>query len=163
MSGSSRVEEQEVWCLTLREQNPPIVCLWSALSTRPTLSFKERDPSTSNLGTGATQSGGSSASKTSLAHVRCNSLGRSRDSAVSGGEAGGSLKRNVLGNQAARQCRPAVRLSSSRSFSSLNASSLAAAPFMRSSRSLNRLDQRSAGEGTWLLGSPDFFDDYKNP
>lgn len=109
--------------------------------------LKERGPSTPNVCTGATQTGSSSVSKSSLASVRSNSLGRSRDSAVAASGAGGSLKRNVFGNQAARQSRPAVRLGSSRSFSSLNTSSLTAAPFTRSSRSLNRLDQRFAGEG----------------
>ncbi|XP_014869303.1 PREDICTED: trichohyalin-like isoform X2 [Poecilia mexicana] len=39
--------------------------------------------------------------------------------------------------------KPAFRLRSSRSFSSLQASSLTTAPFMRSSRSLSRLDERS--------------------
>lgn len=115
----------------------------------PTTFSKEKDLSTSTERP-ATQSG-SSTSRTSLTNSRSNSLGRSRDSAVSCSGAGASLKRNVFGNQATRQYSPAVRLSSSRSFSSLNTSSLTAAPFMRSSRSLNRLDQRSAGEGTYVL------------
>ncbi|XP_077358821.1 uncharacterized protein LOC144004946 isoform X2 [Festucalex cinctus] len=45
-----------------------------------------------------------------------------------------------------RPSRPALQLCSSRSFSSLHTSSLTTAPFMRSSRSLNRLDQRATGD-----------------
>lgn len=163
MSRSSRwdVDEQEVWCLTLEEENAPIASLSDQIF--PTLSLKERAPSASSERTGGAQSGGSTC-RTSLTNVRSRSLSRSRDSAASCSGAGGSLKRNVFGNQAARQSRPAVGLSSSRSFSSLNTSSLTAAPFMRNSRSLNRLDQRSTGEGTWLIGlafAPDLFSDLK--
>ncbi|XP_023254603.1 trichohyalin-like [Seriola lalandi dorsalis] len=88
---------------------------------------------------------------------RSNSLSsRGSDSTASGSKVGGSLKtgslshRGSLGHQGTRQTshpgRPAFRLCSSRSFSSLNTSSFTAAPFIRSSRSLSRLDQRSVGQ-----------------
>ncbi|XP_039680491.1 trichohyalin isoform X2 [Perca fluviatilis] len=96
---------------------------------------------------------GSSTSKTSITVGRSKSLSsRGSDSTASGSKAGGSLKRGSLshqGHQGTRQAsclaRPAFRLCSSRSFSSLHTSSLTAAPFMRSSRSLSRLDQRTTG------------------
>ncbi|KAM6965857.1 uncharacterized protein LKV04_018352 [Tautogolabrus adspersus] len=95
---------------------------------------------------------GSSASKTS---VRSNSFSsRGLDSSVSGSRAGGSLKRSSVSQQnfvkppgsraAPRPARPPLRLGSSRSFSSLQTSSLTAATFSRSSRSLSRLDQKSS-------------------
>lgn len=104
---------------------------------------------------------GSTLSKTSVRSGRVNSLDDSGSSpTASGSKAGGSLKRGSLsqpgnaGHQAARQAsrpaRPPRRLCSSRSFSSLHTSSLTAAPFMRSSRSLSRLDQRSAEDGTFI-------------
>ncbi|XP_036945716.1 trichohyalin-like isoform X3 [Acanthopagrus latus] len=89
---------------------------------------------------------GSTTSKTSIAFGRSSSLsGRGSDS--SGSKAGGALKRGSIGQQGtrSRSAGPAARLSSSRSFTSLQGSSLAAAPFMRSSRSLSRLDRRSSG------------------
>ncbi|XP_075942831.1 uncharacterized protein LOC142945301 [Anarhichas minor] len=94
---------------------------------------------------------GCQTSKPSVSCGRSNSLsGRGSDSTASGSKAGGSLKRGSLGHQgiraASRSARPALRLCSSRSFSSLHTSSLTAAPFMRSSHSLNRLDQRSTGD-----------------
>ncbi|XP_008401819.1 uncharacterized protein LOC103461282, partial [Poecilia reticulata] len=49
--------------------------------------------------------------------------------------------------------KPAFRLRSSRSFSSLQASSLTAAPFMRSSRSLSRLDERSTEDSYYTSAS----------
>ncbi|KAM8844397.1 uncharacterized protein AB9W97_022480 isoform 2-T2 [Spinachia spinachia] len=87
-------------------------------------------------------------SQTSKPSVRCgrsHSLSsRGSDSTAGGSRSGGSLKGGSLGQQGSRQAsrsaRPVLRLCSSRSFSSLHNS---AAPFMRSSRSLNRLDQRS--------------------
>ncbi|XP_042361617.1 trichohyalin-like [Plectropomus leopardus] len=92
--------------------------------------------------------------KTSATHGRSHSLNsRGSESTASSNKAGGSLKRGSLGHQghqgtkpASRPSRPALRLCSSRSFSSLNTSSLTAAPFMRSSRSLSRLDQRATGD-----------------
>ncbi|GLD75222.1 trichohyalin-like protein [Lates japonicus] len=95
---------------------------------------------------------GSSTSKPGVSCGRSNSLGsRGSDSTASGSKVGGSLKRGSLSHQGTRQAshpgRTALRLCSSRSFSSLHTSSLTAAPFMRSSRSLNRLDQRSTGQG----------------
>ncbi|XP_047428735.1 early endosome antigen 1-like [Mugil cephalus] len=89
---------------------------------------------------------GTSASKPT--YGRSNSLGsRGGDSAAAASKAGGSLKRGSLGPQPTGRgpgpSRPALRLCSSRSFSSLHTSSLSVAPFMRSSRSLSRLDQRS--------------------
>lgn len=95
---------------------------------------------------------GTSASKTS--YGRSNSLGgRGGDSAAAASRAGGSLKRGSLGPQPTRQApgpsRSALRLCSSRSFSSLSTTSLSVAPFMRSSRSLSRLDQRCARDGNY--------------
>ncbi|XP_068434496.1 early endosome antigen 1 [Clinocottus analis] len=98
---------------------------------------------------------GSQTSKPSAGCGRSNSLSsRGSDSTASGSKAGGSWKRGSLGHQghqgtrpASRPARPALRLCSSRSFSSLHTSSLTAASFMRSSRSLNRLDQRPTGDG----------------
>nr|XP_008303978.1 PREDICTED: trichohyalin-like [Stegastes partitus] len=80
-------------------------------------------------------------SKTSVSGGRSNSLS-SRGGDSTGNKVGGSLKRGSLGHQTAGS---ALRLSSSRSFSSLQTSSLTAAPFIRSSRSLSRLDQRASG------------------
>ncbi|KAA8584951.1 hypothetical protein FQN60_003645, partial [Etheostoma spectabile] len=90
---------------------------------------------------------GSSTSKTNISVGRSKSLSsRGSDSTTSGSKADGSLKRGSQGaRQASRPARPAFRLCSSRSFSSLHTSSLTASPFMRSSRSLSRLDQRSTG------------------
>ncbi|XP_071330126.1 early endosome antigen 1 [Trachinotus anak] len=96
---------------------------------------------------------GSSTSKPS--YGRSSSLSsRGSDSTASDSKVGGSLKRSSLshrgsvGHQGTRQASHPGRplLCSSRSFSSLHTSSLTAAPFMRSSRSLNRLDQRSTGQ-----------------
>ncbi|KAK2833634.1 hypothetical protein Q5P01_017523 [Channa striata] len=100
---------------------------------------------------------GSSSTKPSVICGRSNSLGsRTGDLTCGGSKVGGSLKRDGLtyqhsfGQQGARQAsrpaRSALSLCSSRSFSSLHTSSLAAVPFMRSSRSLSRLDQRPAGD-----------------
>lgn len=119
-----------------------------------------KEPPTAPVSSGGKQAG-SSASKTSVSYGRSNSLSsRGSDSAASGGKAGGSLKRGSLGHQGSaghqgtrqtsRPSRPALRLCSSRSFSSLHTSSLTAAPFMRSSRSLSRLDQRSTGDGNFI-------------
>ncbi|XP_035852839.1 trichohyalin-like isoform X2 [Sander lucioperca] len=96
---------------------------------------------------------GRSTSKTSISVGRSKSLSsRGSESTASGSKAGGSLKRGSLSHQdhqgtrqASRPARSAFRLCSSRSFSSLHTSSLTAAPFIRSSRSLSRLDQRSTG------------------
>lgn len=73
------------------------------------------------------------------------------------GKAGVSLKRSSNQGRgghwasrppsSTRPSRPALRLCSSRSFSSLDTSSLTTVPFMRSSRSLNRLDRRATGDG----------------
>ncbi|KAG7243689.1 hypothetical protein INR49_011246 [Caranx melampygus] len=93
--------------------------------------------------------------QTSKPYGRSNSLNnRGGDWTVSGSKAGGSLKtgsnRSSVGHQGSRPTsdrgRAALRLCSSRSFSSLNTSSLTAAPFMRSSHSLSRLDQTSTGQ-----------------
>ncbi|XP_054891275.1 trichohyalin-like [Poeciliopsis prolifica] len=66
------------------------------------------------------------------------------DSTATGSKAAG--RRGSGSHQTTRTtsepAKPALRLRSSRSFSSLQASSLTAAPFMRSSRSLSRLDER---------------------
>ncbi|AWP18743.1 putative trichohyalin-like [Scophthalmus maximus] len=96
----------------------------------------------------------SSASKPVVSCGRSSSQGsRGSDSAASASKVGGSLKRSShspqgsVAPQGTRQAshpgRTALRLCSSRSFSSLHTRSLTAAPFMRSSRSLSRLDQRS--------------------
>uniref|UniRef100_A0A8P4K8Q1 Uncharacterized protein n=1 Tax=Dicentrarchus labrax TaxID=13489 RepID=A0A8P4K8Q1_DICLA len=98
---------------------------------------------------------GRSKSRTIVAFGRSHSLS-SRGSDSTDSKAGGSLKRDSIshqgcvGHQGTRQgsrpAGPALRLCTSRSFSSLHTSSLTAAPFMRSSRSLNRLDQNSTGD-----------------
>ncbi|XP_051905084.1 cingulin-like isoform X3 [Hippocampus zosterae] len=71
------------------------------------------------------------------------------------GKAGVTLKRSshqgrgghwASGPSSARPSRPALQLCSSRSFSSLDTSSLTSVPFMRSSRSLNRLDRRATAD-----------------
>ncbi|XP_040927925.1 golgin subfamily A member 4-like [Betta splendens] len=75
--------------------------------------------------------------------------GRSLNSRSADSTFGGSLKRGSLSQPtkpASGPARPGLRLCSSRSFSSLHTSSFAAVPFMRSSRSLSRLDQRAARE-----------------
>ncbi|XP_035988068.1 myosin phosphatase Rho-interacting protein-like isoform X2 [Fundulus heteroclitus] len=65
------------------------------------------------------------------------------ESTAAGSKAVGN--RGYQGTRPSSQpAKPALRLRSSRSFSSLQASSFPAAPFMRSSRSLSRLDERSA-------------------
>ncbi|XP_039973047.1 trichohyalin-like [Xiphias gladius] len=100
---------------------------------------------------------GSSTSKPGLYCGRSNSpSSRGSELKASGSKVGGSLKRGSLGQQgsaghqgtrqASHPGKPALRLCSSRSFSSLHTSSLTAAPFMRSSRSLSRLDQRTTGQ-----------------
>ncbi|XP_034749170.1 cingulin isoform X2 [Etheostoma cragini] len=90
---------------------------------------------------------GSCTNKTNISVGRSKSLSsRGSDSTTSGSKADGSLKSGSQGSrQASRPARPAFRLCSSRSFSSLHTSSLTASPFMRSSRSLSRLDRRSTG------------------
>ncbi|XP_019961490.2 trichohyalin isoform X2 [Paralichthys olivaceus] len=103
---------------------------------------------------GGGKQAGSSVSKPSVGSGRSNSQSsKGSDSTASVGKVGGSLKRGSLGHhgsvghqgtrQASQPGRPALRLCSSRSFSSLHTPSLKTAPFMRSSRSLSRLDQRS--------------------
>ncbi|XP_030590791.1 nuclear mitotic apparatus protein 1 [Archocentrus centrarchus] len=99
---------------------------------------------------------GSNASKNSVSSGRSNSLGRGSDFTATVSKVGGSVNRGSLSHlgsvghpatkQASHTARAGPRLCSSRSFSSLHTTSLTAAPFMRSSRSLNRLDQRSAGD-----------------
>lgn len=84
----------------------------------------------------------SSSSKTGDAPGRSRSLNRNG----SDGHAGLQLTR-----QASGPAPSGVRLCSSRSFSSLHTSSLSTAPFMRSSRSLSRLDHSSTTDGIWVL------------
>ncbi|XP_041868421.1 myosin phosphatase Rho-interacting protein-like [Melanotaenia boesemani] len=95
---------------------------------------------------------GSGATKTSVSCGRSSSLSsKGGDSTVTGSKFGGSRSSlshqggagHQVNRQASHPSKPALRLRSSRSFSSLQATSLSAAPFMRSSRSLSRLDQRS--------------------
>ncbi|XP_054615819.1 golgin subfamily A member 4-like isoform X2 [Dunckerocampus dactyliophorus] len=66
---------------------------------------------------------------------------------------GVTLKRSNHQGSASRPPKPAPQLCSSQSFSSLHTSSLNAASFMRSSRSLNRLDQRSTEDECDVVGS----------
>ncbi|KAJ4931997.1 hypothetical protein JOQ06_010433 [Pogonophryne albipinna] len=104
----------------------------------------------------ASSGGKQAASKTSVTYGRSNSLGTrgsettASDNKAGANKAGVSLKRGSVVHQgpraASRPGRQALRLCSSRSFSSLQSSSLSAAPFMRSSRSLNRLDQTPTGD-----------------
>ncbi|XP_077414989.1 uncharacterized protein LOC144044447 isoform X2 [Vanacampus margaritifer] len=98
---------------------------------------------------------GSGGAKATLNGARSNSVSSSSDrdskSAV-------TLKRSShqgrgghwASRPSSRPSRPALRLCSSRSFSSLHTTSLTAAPFMKSSRSLNRLDQRAPGDDSDL-------------
>ncbi|KAM9745522.1 uncharacterized protein ACNS7B_009826 isoform 2-T2 [Menidia menidia] len=95
---------------------------------------------------------GSSVAKSSVSREKISTLtSKAGDSTASGSKFGGSRSRlshqSNVGHQATRHgslpARPTVRLRGSQSFSSLQASSLSAAPFMRSSRSLSRLDQRA--------------------
>ncbi|XP_033998151.1 trichohyalin-like [Trematomus bernacchii] len=104
----------------------------------------------------ASSGGKQAASKTSVTYGRSNSLGTrgsettASDNKAGANKAGVGLKRGSVVHQgpraASRPGRQALRLCSSRSFSSLQSSSLSAAPFMRSSRSLNRLDQTPTGD-----------------
>lgn len=119
-----------------------VYSLFSSLS-------KERAASAAPVSHGSKQA--------NVRYGRSHSLNRKgSDATASASQAGGSLKRSInhqvnAGNQDGRQtsrpARSAISLCSSRSFSSLHTSSLSAAPFMRSSRSLSRLDQRSTGDG----------------
>nr|XP_057905252.1 trichohyalin isoform X2 [Doryrhamphus excisus] len=70
-----------------------------------------------------------------------------------GSKTGVTLKRGNQQGSASRPTKPALQLCSSRSFSSLHTSALSAAPFMRSSRSLSRLDQRSTGDESDVVGA----------
>lgn len=81
-------------------------------------------------------------SKTGDAHGRSRSLNRNSSAASGDGQ--------QMTGQASRPAPAGVRLCSSRSFSSLHTSSLSAAPFMRSSRSLSRLDHSSTTDGIWV-------------
>ncbi|XP_043956892.1 trichohyalin-like isoform X1 [Gambusia affinis] len=78
-----------------------------------------------------------------------------RDSTATGSKAAG--RRGSGSHQTTRPtsepAKPALRLRSSRSFSSLQASSLTIAPFMRSSRSLSRLDERSTEDTYYTSAS----------
>uniref|UniRef100_UPI0037E7E95F trichohyalin n=1 Tax=Semicossyphus pulcher TaxID=241346 RepID=UPI0037E7E95F len=129
--------------------------LVNSTSNKPAQKTGGKEPAAS---AGPASSGGKSTQKTTVSFGRSNSLSsRGGDSAVSGSRAGGSLKRGGLGQQglvgqqgtraASRPSRPSLRLCSSRSFSSLHTPSLTAAPFIRSSRSLSRLDQRPTKAG----------------
>ncbi|XP_074552427.1 uncharacterized protein LOC141809339, partial [Halichoeres trimaculatus] len=110
---------------------------------------KDAAASAAPVSSGAKQ-GSNSSSRPAVRPGRSSSLGRGVESSGSGSRAGGSLKRgsqqSLVSQQGSRATsrpdRAALRLCSSRSFSSLNTSSLTAAPFSRSSRSLSRLDQR---------------------
>lgn len=81
-------------------------------------------------------------SKTGDAHGRSRSLNRNGSDA-----SGGSLGGQQATRQASGPAPAGVRLCSSRSFSSLHTSALSTAPFMRSSRSLTRLDRSSTTDG----------------
>lgn len=146
-------------CLFLYRISQAIAVYSSSLFCLP------KDRSTVPACNGGKQAGGST-SKANISYGRSNSLtSRDNDSTANGNKDGGSLKRGSLGRQAStghqitrqvsRPARPAIRLCSSRSFSSLHSSSLTAAPFKRSSRSLNRLDQRSSEDGklidVWIM------------
>ncbi|XP_045931163.1 myosin-11 isoform X3 [Micropterus dolomieu] len=128
-------------------------------TNKPTQKTGGKEPAASTVPvfSGGKQAGSSTSKTSYVSYGRSKSLSsRGSDSISGGSKAGGTLKRSSLSNQvcvghqgtrqASHPARPAVRLCSSRSFSSLHTSSLTAAPFMRSSRSLNRLDQRSAGD-----------------
>ncbi|XP_065820561.1 trichohyalin isoform X2 [Labrus bergylta] len=134
--------------------------LVNSKSNTPTQRAERREPAALSP---PVRSGGkhacSSASKASVSCVRSNSFSsRGLDSSVSGSRAGGSLKRSSVGQQnfinppssraAPRPAKPPLPLCSSRSFSSLQTSSLTTATFSRSSRSLSRLDQKSSRDNS---------------
>ncbi|KAG7505016.1 hypothetical protein JOB18_021322 [Solea senegalensis] len=110
-----------------------------------------KDQLTVPLSTGGKHAG-STTSKSSVSCGRSNN--QSAPASVS--KVGGSLKRSSLSHQTtvghrgsrhgSRTGKPSFRLCGSRSFSSLHTTSLTAAPFIRSSRSLSRLDQRPTGQ-----------------
>ncbi|XP_061557267.1 myosin-8-like isoform X1 [Phycodurus eques] len=93
---------------------------------------------------------GSSASKATLNGRRSNSVSSSDGDSKAVATLKRSSHKGRGGHWASRPSshptRPALQLCSSRSFSSLHTSSLTNAPFMRNSRSLNRLDQRTTGD-----------------
>ncbi|KAM8825559.1 uncharacterized protein ACB058_021424 isoform 3-T3 [Synchiropus picturatus] len=96
---------------------------------------------------------GSSVSLPNVAFGRSYSFSSRRgELGVSSCKAGGGLKREYQGvGPPLKPSRPPARLTSCHSFSSLPNSSFPAAPFMRTSRSLSRLDQRHARDDS---GSP---------
>lgn len=103
---------------------------------------------------------GSNACKTGVSYGKSSNLSsRGSESRAGGSKSGGSRgslsHQDSAGQKAKKQgsqsARSAVNLRSSRSFSSLQASCLTAAPFMRSSRSLTRLDQKSSGNLVLLI------------
>lgn len=160
--------EREVWCLTSKYCHPhngSLCCLFVAsflLQSLLSVCCHSHSLSLPKDRLTVPVSGGgkkadSSASKPVVSCGRSSSQGsRGSDSAASA-KVGGSLKRSShspqgsVAPQGTRQAshpgRTALRLCSSRSFSSLHTRSLTAAPFMRSSRSLSRLDQRSTRQG----------------
>ncbi|KAM7372213.1 hypothetical protein PAMP_009396 [Pampus punctatissimus] len=127
-------------------------------TNKPTQKKGGKDPAALTVpASSGSKQAGSRTSKPVFGCGKSNSpSSRGGDSVVTGSNVGGSLKRGSLGHQdcvghqgtrqGSHPARPALLLCNSRSFSSLHTSSLTAAPFMRSSRSLSRLDQRSIGD-----------------
>lgn len=140
--------EHEALCLTSKSPNlkmQNLICLLHTFLKLSSGLFAPL-PLWKNSAAG---SGGKQATKTS---IHCGKSLRGGDSAAAGsqGPAGGGVSFGHRGGQQAatktsNPVKPALRLRSSQSFSSLQSTSLTAAPFMRSSRSLSRLDQRSPG------------------
>lgn len=152
----------DVWYLIIleNEDDRACYCLHVTYFLRQTVSvsvflalLKDTAALTVPVSSGGKQAG-SSTSKPSVTCGRSNSLNsRSGDLTSGGSKVSGSLKRGSLiqpTRPASHPARPAVRICSSRSFSSLHTSSFTAVPFMRSSRSLNRLDQRPTGDGNYI-------------
>lgn len=150
----------DVWYLIIleNEDDRAFYCLRVTCFIRQTVSvflslLKDQAALTLPVSSGGKQAG-SSTFKPSVICGRSNSLNsRSGDLTSGGSKVSGSLKRgsHIQPTRPASQpARPALRLCSSRSFSSLHTSSFTAVPFMRSSRSLNRLNQRSTGDGNYI-------------
>ncbi|XP_061568368.1 trichohyalin-like [Cololabis saira] len=132
-------------------------------SNNPVQKISRKDFATSTVpACDGAKASASSASKASVICRRSSSLSsRGDDSTASGSKISGSSGilsyQGGIGPQAKRQAshpaRPPPRWHSSRSFSSLQPTSLPVAPFKRSSHSLSRLDQRPPAKDSGRAGA----------
>lgn len=134
--------KQEVWLSTLTQF---LMSSIKQLSFSPSFTFVLSKLRASSAAPVLRTGKQASNSKTGDGHGRSRSLNRNSSDASGDSQAGQQITRQASGPAPA-----GVRLCSSRSFSSLHTSSLSAAPFMRSSRSLSRLDHSSTTDGIWL-------------